>query len=291
MQDRVALITGASNGIGLALTRRLLTEDWQVIALVRSGFAENDPLIRESVSEKRLRIYKADLGDFDSLRAALRELKAREEKIDVLFNNAGGSIPELRFSKQGRELHFEVQTLVPYILLMELKEQLRRGTLKTVINTSSDSFQFTRKFDPDTLERPTHFKMLFGPYTATKLAVTLWAREIAPQLAAEGIKIRSVDPGGTNTLRRNKASGLPFFVWTLMKLFFPPPSSGAARLYEGALGDTRDATGVYVSRGKVKEPGFAGQGRKVLEKVSAIYAAYTLSASADRPSVSERVPK
>jgi NAD(P)-dependent dehydrogenase (short-subunit alcohol dehydrogenase family) len=272
MKDRVALITGASSGIGLALTHRLLAEDWQVIALIRSGFAEEDPLIRESVSKTRLRIYKADLADFGSLRAALHGIKAREEKIDVLFNNAGGSIPELRFSKQGRELHFEVQTLVPYILLMELKEHLRRGTLKAVINTSSNAFKFAERFDPNTLERPAHFKLLFGPYAATKLAVTLWSREIAPQLAADGIKIRSVDPGGSNTLRRDNASGLPFSVRMLMKLFFPPPSRGASRLYEGALGETRDASGVYVSNGKVKELGLVEQGRKVLEKVSAIYA-------------------
>lgn len=271
MQDRIALITGASAGIGLELTRKLLTEGWQVVALNRSALPEDDALIHERVSKQQLRIYRADLADFDSLRKALRELKAREQKIDLLFNNAGASLPELRFSKQGREVHFEVQTVVPYVLLMELKEHLRRGALKTVVNTSSNAFKFIKQFDPGTLARPATFKVLFGPYAATKLALSLWTREIAPRIAADGIKILSVDPGGNNTLRRGKNSGLPFYVRPIMKLFFPPPSHGASLLYKGALGNSREASGVYVTNGAVKELGFVEQGPKILAQVSAIY--------------------
>ncbi len=202
----------------------------------------------------------------------MAQLKAGEEPIDVLFNNAGGSFPELGFSKQGRELHYEVQTVVPYILVMELREQLRRGRLKTVVNTSSNVFQFIKRFDPDTLERPKTFRKLFGPYATSKLAMSLWGRELAPQVAAEGIKILSVDPGGNNTQRRGNRSGLPLFVQALMRFFFPPPSHGASLLYEAALGGSANPSGVYLTKGKARELGFAEHGRKVLEKVGAIHA-------------------
>ncbi|WP_257463545.1 SDR family NAD(P)-dependent oxidoreductase [Archangium lipolyticum] len=268
---RTALITGASSGIGLELTRRLLSEGWQVIALNRSGFPEGDALLQASLARKQLRVYRADLTDFDSLKLALGQLKAAEEKIDVLFNNAGGSFESLGFSKQGRELHFEVQTVVPYILIMELKEHLRRGASKTVINTSSNVFRTTRRFDPDTLERPATFKKLFGPYSTTKLAMTLWTRELAPKLAAEGIKLLGVDPGPNNTLRSGKTSGFPFYMKPLVRLFFPPPSRGASRLYDAALGASGVSSGAYVTNGKVTELGFAEQGRKVLERVRAIH--------------------
>lgn len=270
-QDRVALITGANHGIGLELTRRLLSEGFQVVALNRSGFTEDDPLIRESLERGRLRVHKADLSDFESLKRALSAIKASEEKIDVLFNNAGGSLSALTFSRQGRELHFELQTVVPYVITMELRDLLRRGTLKTVVNTSSNAFERTKRFDPDTLERPASFKQLFGPYATSKLALSLWTREAAPLLAADGIKIRSVDPGANNTLRKDKPSGLPFFVELLMRFFFPAPSQGASRLYEAAFGANRDLSGVYLRKDHVTDLPFREHGPRVLEKVRAIY--------------------
>ncbi|MDQ0195319.1 SDR family NAD(P)-dependent oxidoreductase [Paenibacillus wynnii] len=270
-QDRIALLTGANNGIGLELTRRLLSEGWQVIALVRSGFPEDDMQINQALNIKQLRIYKAELTDFSSLRAALNQIKAEEDKIDVLFNNAGGSFPDLRFSKQGRESHFELQTVVPYIIVEELKELLHRGTLKTIINTSTNAFKFLKQFDPDTLEHPTEFKKLFGPYAASKLALSLWTLEIAPLLASEGLKIRSADPGGNNTLRKNKKSGLPFYMKPIMKLAFPPPSKGATLLYEAAFGKNRELSGVFLIKGEVSDLKFINLGSKVLEKVSSIY--------------------
>src|SRR6476661_5956064 len=109
-------------------------------------------------------------------------------------------------------------TVVPYIILMELKGLLLKGSLKTVINTSSSALKFTNKFTIETLERPQTFRKLIGPYATSKLALSLWTQAISPQLAREGIQIRSVDPGGNNTLRKGKNSGLPLVVVPLMKL-------------------------------------------------------------------------
>ncbi|WP_437733564.1 SDR family NAD(P)-dependent oxidoreductase [Sorangium sp. So ce1335] len=271
--DKVALITGSSHGIGLELTRRLLSEGFQVVALNRSTFPEDDPLIRGSLERRRLRVHRADLSDFESLWRALDAIKASEQKIDVLFNNAGGSVPELTFSKQGRELHFELQAVVPYVIAMELRELLRKGTLKTVVNTSSNAFDMTRRFDPDALERPASFKQLFGPYATSKLALSLWTREVAPLLERDGIKIRSVDPGPNNTLRKGKRSGLPFYVEPLMRFFFPPPSQGASRLYEAAFGASRDLSGVYLRKDRARDLPFREHGPRVLEKVRAIHEA------------------
>ncbi|WP_438016872.1 SDR family NAD(P)-dependent oxidoreductase [Sorangium sp. So ce315] len=269
--DKVALTTGSSHGIGLELTRRLLSEGFQVVALNRSAFPEEDPLIRESLARRKLRVHRADLSDFEDLRRALDAIRASEEKIDVLFNNAGGSVPELTFSKQGRELHFELQTVVPYVIAMELRGLLWKGALRTVVNTSSAAFDMTRRFDPDALERPASFKQLFGPYATSKLALSLWTREVAPLIERDGIRIRSVDPGGNNTLRKGRPSGLPFFVQTLMRFFFPPPSQGASRLYEAAFGASRELSGVYLRKDRTRDLPFREHGPRVLEKVRTIH--------------------
>lgn len=271
-RDRIALITGASAGIGLELARRLLSEGWQVIALNRSDFPADDATIREAAGNGRLRLYRsADLADYAGLRSALEEIKDKERRIDVLFNNAGGSFPELSYSKQGRERHYELLTVVPYIILIELKELLRNGSLKTAINTSSSALNHVRTFNVEILERPTTFRKLLGPYAASKLALSLWTQAIAPRLAEEGLKIRSVDPGGNNTLRKGKDSGLPIVVKWLMKLFFSPPTHGANRLYQGALGEHREETGVFLLKGKIAELKFGDQSRNVLNRIHEIY--------------------
>ncbi|MGO4545682.1 SDR family NAD(P)-dependent oxidoreductase [Paenibacillus sp. 2TAB23] len=268
--SRTAIITGASNGIGLALTCTLVKEGWHVIALIRSDFPKDD-VLHEAIISKRLRVYRADLSDFASLRAALHLVKAAEQKADLLFNNAGGSINELRFSKQGRELHYELQTVAPYVILMELKQLLLNGSLKTVINTSTNAFKFIKHFDSERLEHPTEFTKLFGPYAASKLALSLWTRELAPELANEGIKLLSVDPGGNNTIRKGKSSGIPFYLKPIIKLFFPHPSKGAELLYNGALAAEYAASGDFLINGKVTPLRFTEQSHKVLARVNTIY--------------------
>lgn len=270
--EHVALITGASAGIGLELTRKLLTEGWQVAALNRSDFPSEDSIIQTGIYNGRLRMYRtADLADYASLRQALDEIKAKERRIDILFNNAGGSFPELSYSKQGREKHYELLTVVPYIILMELKVLIANSQLKTVINTSSSAHTFTKQFTVETLERPKTFRKLIGPYATSKLALSLWTEAIAPQLAEDDIQIRSVDPGGNNTLRKGTASGLPILVAALMKLFFSPPTHGANKLYNGALGEHRHKTGVFLLRDEVAELTFRDQAQNVLERIHAIY--------------------
>ncbi|THF83406.1 SDR family NAD(P)-dependent oxidoreductase [Cohnella fermenti] len=270
--EPIALITGASSGIGFELTRRLLSEGWQVVALNRSDFPTDDSQIRQAVHNRSLRIYKtADLADYASLRGTLEEIKSKERRIDVLFNNAGGSFPELSYSAQGREKHYELMTVVPYIILMELKNSIQGGHLKTVINTSSSALKFTKEFTVDILERPKTFRKLLGPYATSKLALSLWTEAIAPQLAEDGITIYSVDPGGNNTLRKGKDSGLPLLVKALMSLFFPPPTNGANKLYEGALGDHRHKTGAFILKGQPAELKFKDQAGGVWERINEIY--------------------
>ncbi|GLX68627.1 SDR family NAD(P)-dependent oxidoreductase [Paenibacillus glycanilyticus] len=270
--EHIALITGASAGIGLELTRKLLSENWQVVAVNRSDFPADDMGIRNAVKNGSLRVYKTDdLADFASLRLTLEEIKRKERRIDILFNNAGGSFPELSYSKQGREKHYELMTVVPYIILMELMELLKNSRLRTVINTSSSALKFTKEFSIEVLENPKTFRKLLGPYATSKLALSLWTQAIASQLAKEDIKIRSVDPGGNNTIRKGKQSGLPVVVAVLMKLFFSPPTLGASKLYEGALGEHQYESGVFLLKGKVAELKFRDQAQHVLERIQTIY--------------------
>jgi len=270
-EEKIALITGASHGIGLALTRRLLAEGWQVAVLIRSAMPEADSLIRDSLHSGRLRTYQAELTDFASIRQAVERIRAAETKLDVLFNNAGGSFPELRYSKQGRELHYELHAVAPYILVMELKELLMRGMHRTVVNTSSNVVKMVKQLSLTELERPSSFRKLLGPYATSKLALSLWTQEAAAALAQDGIAIRSADPGGNNTIRPGQSSGLPFYVKPLMKLFFPGPEHGASLLYDAAFGAHGGKSGSFLLKNRETGLKFAEQGPAILASIRAIY--------------------
>ncbi|MGC5771166.1 SDR family NAD(P)-dependent oxidoreductase [Paenibacillus pabuli] len=268
---RTALITGSTSGIGLELTRTLLAEGWQVIGLNRSAFPKEDNDIQNRLRSGQLRWVQANLTQYDSLRKALNQIKSETDAIDVLFNNAGGSGYDLQLSDQGHEMHFELQTVVPYIIYMELQDLLHKGTLKTVINTSTSAFNMVKQFNLDILEHPAKFKKLFGPYATSKLALSLWTHEVASGPRAEGIRLLSVDPGGNNTLRGNKQSGLPFYIKPVMRMFFPHPSHGASLLYNAAFSQPKLQSGTFLIKNKATKLRFTEQGPAILRRVHEIY--------------------
>ncbi|WP_145329271.1 SDR family NAD(P)-dependent oxidoreductase [Paenibacillus xylanexedens] len=268
---RTAVITGSTSGIGLELTRQLLTNQWEIIGLNRSPFPADDSFIQSALISGQLRSVQANLTNYASLRSAMEQIRSQTDRIDVLFNNAGGSSSTLQYSDQGRELHFELQTVVPYIIYQELYDLLRQGTMKTVVNTSTTAFRTMRTFDPGTLERPASFKKLFGPYAASKLALSLWTAEAASSAMVDNIRLLSVDPGGNNTLKNDKTSGLPFYIKPVMKLFFSHPSRGASLLHDAVLGNVKHDSGAFLVNNKAARLRFQEQGSAVLQRVHEIY--------------------
>ena len=79
---KTALITGASNGIGLELTKKLLTEGITVIAVTRSGEIEG-------YSHPELTVLKGDISSEESINTVAQQVKELGTSIDCLINNAG----------------------------------------------------------------------------------------------------------------------------------------------------------------------------------------------------------
>jgi NAD(P)-dependent dehydrogenase (short-subunit alcohol dehydrogenase family) len=269
-EGKTALVTGARTGVGYELAKKLLAEGWQVAALNRSDMAAGDPLIDAALKDGRLRVYKGDLADFKSLKAAIAAIKTGETKIDVFFNNAGVGTDGIFFSPQRREMHFEVNSVAPYILLQELKALVAQGDDKIVINTSSNSLLFLKAFDPALLERPTVFKKLFGPYAASKMALSLWTQEIAGAMSAEGIDIRSACPGPNKT-PMTEQPGMPWWLKPFVAFVFPLPTKGAGLLYKAAFGKHRGTGGVFLNKNEATPLKFAAQGPRVFQLVDGIY--------------------
>ncbi len=260
-----AVVTGAASGIGLALTTRLLSEGWSVAALVRDTLPDH-PELRAASDDGRLRIYRGDLADARSRQSLVAAIADSEPAIDVLFNNAGVSTGSLQLSPQGLELHFEVNCVAPYVLAEGLSAKLASGGRGRVVNTVSDAFRFLRRFDPESLAHPTTFRKVIGPYASSKLALALWSKALAPDLARRGIRIVSVAPGPNDTPLVH-GPGFPALLRPLARLIAKPPSFGAGLLLDAAT--MSHEPGAFIDRGRVRPLPFEAQGAKVLALVAA----------------------
>lgn len=262
---RKALVTGANSGVGLELTKRLLEEGYEVVALTRSPLPA-DPVLDAAHERGTLSRFVGDLADGASRMAALDKIASAHDRLDVVFNVAGVSLGELRMTAQGREIHFEVNTVAPFVVLSKLRHLLERGEDRLVVNVSSNAALTIKSFDPAALPRPTTFKKLFGPYAHSKLALSLWTHAIAPQLSTANIRIASVCPGANKTPMSGGA-GMPWWLLPLRHLVFPHPRTGADTLYRAMIVRGSAPNGAFLVKGKSTPIPFVERASEVLESV------------------------
>jgi short-subunit dehydrogenase len=134
------------------------------------------------------------------------------------------------------------------------------------------------------LEHPPKYSALVMPYGTSKLALSLWSQALAPQLHADGIEIRSMNPGGTKT-KMTMRSDFPRVLAVIRDLFFASPDVGAGRLYDVALGKWRGKTGIFINSDKVRKLPFSQLANAVLERVEQIYRHQYLALQAEEQSV------
>ncbi len=189
-QAPVALITGSTSGIGVAIARRLASEGYSIVLHSRNSVEAGQRLALELGSA----IYvQADLADDDDRVRLVREAIGSWGRLDVLVNNAGISrvIPHQDLAAATpdvwHELH-EVNVVAPFRLIAEaesaLRDSKRFGRPGCIVNISSHAGV-----------RP---KGASIPYSATKAALNHMTRLLAVSLAPD-IRVNAVAPGLVDT--------------------------------------------------------------------------------------------
>lgn len=198
----VAVVTGASSGIGKETAKELASRGWHVIAVgrhqERSAAAEEE--IRAACQEGRVDMLVADLSLMAEAQRLADDIGALTDRIHVLVNNAGGMARSLVMTKEGFEENFAGNHLGPFLLTRSLLPLLRRaaseapaGTVR-IINTSSDASEFIPGLPWDDLQALNKFDP-GAAYCNAKLANVLFARGLARRLAGEGIVAHAMHPG------------------------------------------------------------------------------------------------
>ena len=233
----VAIVTGASNGIGKETTRVLALRGVHVIMGVRNvkaGEKVKDEL-RQKIPGAKLDVMEIDLNSQASIRKFVAEFIATGLPLNILVNNAGIMAPPFTLSKDNIEQQFAVNHLGPFLLTNLLLDTLKKtarecGKEGRIVNVGSELHRYGYKegirFDK------INDKASYNPnsaYGQSKLCNTLHCVELARRLKDEGANVtaNSLHPGviATNIVQN---SGLLGCIFGCTQFFMKNVSQGAA---------------------------------------------------------------
>ncbi len=180
---KVAIVTGAAQGIGQGVAAAIAAEGGKVVMVDRSS------LVQEAAAEINMArgaasAFEADLETFSSAQAMVAEALKRHKRIDVLVNNVGGTIWTKPFEHYGEE---------------EIEKEIRRSLFPTlwacravlpcmvkrkagvIVNVSSIATRSIHRI----------------PYAAAKGGVNALTASLAMEQAGNGIRVNATAPGGT----------------------------------------------------------------------------------------------
>ncbi|WP_052848697.1 oxidoreductase [Streptomyces avicenniae] len=212
---RVAVVTGAAGGLGLATARALADRGARVVLAVRDEEKGRRAAgkITAAQPDARLDVRRLDLADPASVEEFAAGLRAEHAALDLLVNNAGIMAPPRTLTAAGHEAQFATNHLGHFALTGLLLGPLAQGRDPRVVTVSSVNHRkATLRFDDLTGARR---YSAMGFYNQSKLANAVFGLELHRRLTAAGSPVRSVlaHPGYTATGLQTSA---PIGVWRLV---------------------------------------------------------------------------
>lgn len=177
------LITGANRGIGLEFTKQYAQEGWSVLACCRDS-EHARALQALSKVHSNIRIFSLDVADFTQIDALALQLK--NEKIDVLINNAG-IYPESSLNDADTEQWleaFKINSIAPLKIVTAFSSQIENSTLKKVATLSSKMGSMG-----DNTSGSSYI------YRSSKTAVNMVMKNLSIDLQPRGIAVVTLHPG------------------------------------------------------------------------------------------------
>lgn len=186
LQDKVAIVTGASRGIGAHIAKTLSHAGAKVVVNYASDQAGADRVVANIHAAGGVAlVVRADVSKTAEVKALFDAAIAKFGKVNMLINNAGIAIYKIIKDTTDDDFDriFDINVKGVFLTLREAATRLEDGG--RIINLSSS---VTR------LMMPT-----YGTYSATKAAVEQMTRVFAKEVGQRGITVNSLSPGPTNT--------------------------------------------------------------------------------------------
>jgi NAD(P)-dependent dehydrogenase (short-subunit alcohol dehydrogenase family) len=200
LAGRVALVTGASSGLGAESARALAAHGARVV-LTGRDLAKTEAVaeaIRRSTGSHAVEVMELHLERPASVRAFAKAFLARHRALHHLIANAGVMACPLRRTAEGWELQFATNHLGHFLLGCLLAPALRAGAPARLVSVSSAGHSFSPVvFEDVHFERRPYDK--WAAYGQSKTANVLFAVELDRRLAASGVRAFAIHPGSIVT--------------------------------------------------------------------------------------------
>ncbi len=189
MSTRIALITGASRGLGAHLAGKLWHAGWSLVLVARDERVLIDSCITfEKRPFQTLELVSCDLASIRQIKKLAFFLKEKYQFLDLLINNAAiqgpiGLLEQNDFDKWSEVL--KINLLAPVLLCKELIPLLNKASNASIINLSGGGA---------TGPRP-----CFSSYASSKAALVRFSETIADELRPQNIRVNCIAPGAMKT--------------------------------------------------------------------------------------------
>ncbi len=230
-QGRVAIVTGANNGIGFETTLAMAKYGFKVVMacrnLAKAQQAKANILGKWPAAD--LEILQVDLSDLDSVGAFAQSFKQRYDRLDVLINNAGVLVYSGKKNKAGIELQFATNHLGHFLLTNLLLELMPDDSASRIVALSSLAHLNAEiYFDDLNCETASDAGAAYGQ---SKLANLLFADELNRRLGKAGRKIvaLAVHPGGSDSGLFDEMSWVMYYTFKILSPFILHSNASAAK--------------------------------------------------------------
>ena len=200
MSKKIALVTGATRGIGLETVRQLASKGVHVILAGRDKSKAEDAA--QSLRDAKLDVASIalDVTDSKSIAAAAKEIDAKHGKLDILVNNAGVLLDDAQKKPSEQSLDtwrktFDTNVFGVVETTNALLPLLKKSDAGRIVNVSSILGSIAEHLNPNSAI----YNYKVPAYDVSKTAVNAWTAHLAYELRDTSIKVNTIHPGSVKT--------------------------------------------------------------------------------------------
>ena len=250
MQDKVVMVTGATNGIGLETARALAAMGATIVGVARNPqkCAAAAAQITRETGNSKVEFLVADLSRQAPVRQVAQTFKQKYDRLDVLVNNAGGYFARREETADGHEMTWALNHLNYFLLTDLLLDVLKAGPAARIVNVSSGAHTGAKRINFEDVEFKTGYSG-WPAYSHSKLANVMFTYELARRLSGTHVTANVLHPGFVATgFGHNNGGLMRTGMSVFQKIVARKPEQGAeTSVYLASSLEVDGVTGKYFS--------------------------------------------